>query len=144
MGRSLLAAMFMDSWNVPSSMVPSPKKDTVTRPSFRSCDAMAVPAAMGRVAATEAPVPMKPTDGSSMCMEPPRPRAQPSRVPTSLVCGARPVGALLETAIRLESESWEEIPWPRLALIGIQLEDVRAADRRARQAVRELQANAGP
>ncbi|MED5501032.1 MAG: HDOD domain-containing protein [Pseudomonadota bacterium] len=65
-------------------------------------------------------------------------------ITTALLTRAGPVGALLETAIRLESESWEEIPWPRLALIGIQLEDVRAADRRARQAVRELQANAGP
>lgn len=65
-------------------------------------------------------------------------------ITTALLTRAGPVGALLETAIRLESEAWDEIPWPRLELIGIQLEDVRAADRRARQAVRELQANAGP
>ncbi|MEG3116451.1 HDOD domain-containing protein [Salinicola sp. 4072] len=62
----------------------------------------------------------------------------------ALLTRAGPVGALLETAIRLESESWDEITWPRLQLIGIQAEDVRAADRRARQTARELQANARP
>ncbi|OLO04037.1 EAL and HDOD domain-containing protein [Salinicola socius] len=54
-----------------------------------------------------------------------------------------PVGTLLETAIRLESGEWNEIPWAPLKEIGIQATDVSAANRRAIQTVRELQTNAG-
>ena len=80
-GSFRLAARFMDSWNVPSSTAPSPKKETLTRPSRRIVEASAVPAASGIVAATMGTVPRMPTSGATRCIEPPRPREQPVRLP---------------------------------------------------------------
>ncbi|WP_298845761.1 EAL and HDOD domain-containing protein [uncultured Salinicola sp.] len=53
-----------------------------------------------------------------------------------------PVGTLLETAIRLESGEWNEIPWTRLTSLGIKASDVGEANQRALQSMRELQTNA--
>lgn len=54
-----------------------------------------------------------------------------------------PVGTLLETATRLESGEWNDIPWTLLKEIGIQAADVSDANQRALHATRELQTTGG-
>lgn len=53
-----------------------------------------------------------------------------------------PVGALLDTAIKLESARWNEIPWARLQTLGIGALDVSAANQRAMHSLETLQAGA--
>src|SRR6516162_8822390 len=57
--------------------VPSPKIATATRPVLRARAAIAAPQAIGRPAPTIAAVGNSPTLGSTRCIEPPKPPAQP-------------------------------------------------------------------
>ncbi|WFF42348.1 HDOD domain-containing protein [Salinicola endophyticus] len=54
-----------------------------------------------------------------------------------------PLGALLDTAIKLEHGDWNEIPWGRLRELGIQPTDVSAANQRALHIVGELTTSDG-
>ena len=71
------------SWNAPVLTAPSPKKATATRPSTRSAAAVAAPTAIGTPAPTMPFAPKIPSDGSAMCIEPPRPRQLPPSRPNS-------------------------------------------------------------
>ncbi|WP_106419786.1 EAL and HDOD domain-containing protein [Salinicola tamaricis] len=54
-----------------------------------------------------------------------------------------PLGALLDTAIKLEHGDWNDIPWTRLRDLGIRPIDVSAANQRSLKFVGELQASGG-
>ncbi|WP_251977452.1 EAL and HDOD domain-containing protein [Salinicola avicenniae] len=56
---------------------------------------------------------------------------------------AGPVGALLETAIHLENGDWGQIPWERLAPLGIDAIGVSEANQRALAEVNEMEASGG-
>ena len=75
------AARFSDSWKAPSATAPSPKKQAVTRSSFCNFAASPSPVASGRPPPTMALPPNSRVAASNRCIEPPRPRAQPSRLP---------------------------------------------------------------
>lgn len=66
-----------------------------------------------------------------------------STINAALLTQEGPVGALLETAIRLESGEWNDIPWSRLQALGIDALDVSDANQRAMRKVNELQASGG-
>lgn len=64
-------------------------------------------------------------------------------ITAALLEHAGPVGALLETAIRLENGDWHDIPWSRLQTLGIDALDVSEANQRALKEVGDLHTNGG-
>lgn len=64
-------------------------------------------------------------------------------ITSALLSHDGPVGTLLETAIRLESGEWNEIPWIQLKQIGVEPAAVSEANQRALKTMRELQAIGG-
>lgn len=66
-----------------------------------------------------------------------------SSINEALLTHKGPVGALLETAVRLENGEWNEIPWTRLQTLGIDALEVSAANQRAMREVGNLQTNGG-
>jgi hypothetical protein len=73
--------MFIDSWKRPEAVAPSPKKASATRGSERIEKASAAPVAMPSAPPTTALEPRFPRSTSYRCIEPPRPREQPSSLP---------------------------------------------------------------
>ena len=73
-GTFNVAAMFIDSWNVPVLQEPSPKNEMTTLPLFLNFSARAAPTAGGWLPPT---MPVEPRlfwfSTSAMCIEPPRP-----------------------------------------------------------------------
>ena len=80
-GNFQRAAMFIDSWNAPMLTTESPKKQTQTWSPPRYRIAYPAPIAMGRWLPTIPCPPMKLSDLSNMCIEPPKPFEQPSTRP---------------------------------------------------------------
>ena len=81
-GRRHSAERFSVSWNTPSPVAPSPNRQAVTAPRPRRWSAKARPAASGSPPPTMALPPTKRVAASNTCIEPPRPRQQPSRRPS--------------------------------------------------------------